>query len=167
MRRFLFAMTVISVSAGLLLGLSLITLQLSSPTGNVGDEGIIAIPVLLLLFFSAPVAAITAIIYLILKRPKGKQTILPIVALLVPILGLISVQTYGSFQHQNGVIEAGEAIKLVRKCEVTSIQGANHKRYKLIFANNRSDDVYIVTEDRERVAAELRTSESACAKTAR
>lgn len=162
MRRFLLVITILMVVLGLLLGGALIALQLSSPTGNVGDEGIIAIPLLILLVLTTPAAFITGVIYFIAKRPKGRLTILPIISILFPLGMIACIPLYGTYKHNQSVITADEAIALVKQCEISDMQGANHKRWKLFYADNRPEDTYISSEDYQQVDIEYKKSESTC-----
>ena len=162
MRKLLLVTTILMVAIGLLLSGTLIALQLSSPTGSVGDEGIIAIPLILILIPTTLTAFITGLAYLLTKRPKGKQIILPFIAIVFPLCMMALIPAYGNFKQTQGVISAEDAIELVKQCEVSSMQGANHKKYKLIFADNRSGDIYISGDDYQQVNIEIKKSEQIC-----
>ena len=156
-------LTAIMVGTGLLLGILLTALQLSSPTGNIGDEGIIGIPLLLILVPITPIAFLISLLHLLIRRPTGKSLAITLLGILFPLAMIGSMFGYGSFQHRQGLIDTDLAISLVQQCKVKEMGGGtNHKRWEIIMAEPTGKKVYINSKDSKIVSRELQNAKAKC-----
>ena len=156
-------LTGIMVTAGLLLGALLVALQLSSPTGNIGDEGIIAVPLVLALVPITPIAFLVSLLYLLIRRPSGRSLAITILGILFPLAMLGSMFGYGSIQHRQGLISTEEAISLVQQCEVKQLgSSTNHNRTEIKLVEPNGKKHYIDSKDSGLVKQELEKAKANC-----
>jgi hypothetical protein len=159
---------ILIVGCTILSGGLLLALQLSSPTGNIGDEGIIAIPLLLSLVGLILVGVCMSLAYLNSQRPKGKLLILPISVLLmavIPVLVLISIsksQEKKQQEHWNELsISKTEAIDLIRACKVRDIDH-NYPMHPGLELKGSYEVKYVFLNDISDIESEMNLAKTRC-----
>jgi hypothetical protein len=156
------------VGCAVLLGGVMLAVQLSSPTGNVGDEGVIAIPVLLFLVGFIIFGVCMSLVYLIKERPKGGLLILPFSILLmavIPILVLSSIsksREKKQEEHWNELsISKTEAIDLIRACKVRDIDH-NYPMHPGLELKGSYEVKYVFLNDISDIESEMNLAKTRC-----
>jgi hypothetical protein len=146
----------------------LLALQISAPDGNIGDEGLAAIPFLLVLAGLMMIGALMSIVFLISERPKGKLLILPFSIILMTVIPLVVLVAYGKNhaknygQHWNDIsISKAEALDLVHNCQVSEID-YYYPQHPALKIKGSYDEKYIFQSDLSDIDKELNLAKSTC-----
>jgi hypothetical protein len=156
------------LGTGLFFGIALFFMNRTSPSGNVGDEGVVLLPLYFALWAMLAAGVILSLIYLIKERPRDKKLILPCTLL---ILGLIPFVMFYHVVHSRDLerqrdmnaisLSKQQAIQSIQECKLVWLEEETSKNPELYDKDYRHRE-YVLQKDINDIKFELEKSKQNC-----